>query len=173
MSSPVSHLIDESTMLNIRPVNETDQDALWDFLHIALWDPPPAPLRPRSVLDSPGVRIYAEGWGKHGDIGVLGHLAESPIPIGACWMRLLTGNVGLAYVDDETPQLGIGVLPGYQGMGYGRQLLIGAMSAAREAGVPQITLTVHPENPAEALYQALGFENIEMRHGYHLMLARL
>lgn len=47
-------------MLSFRPLLPADQAALWNWLHIALWDPPPAPLRPSEVLQNPGVRIYAE-----------------------------------------------------------------------------------------------------------------
>lgn len=50
-------------MIEFRALRASDQSALWDWLRIALWDPPPAGLRPREVLDDPGVRIYAEGWG--------------------------------------------------------------------------------------------------------------
>jgi ribosomal protein S18 acetylase RimI-like enzyme len=160
-------------LLTIRRIEHTDQTLLWDFLHLALWDPPPAPLRPRSVLDSPHVRIYAEGWGRDGDVGVLGGLADNPSPIGACWMRLIPNQLGLAHVDDKTPQLGIGVLSTHQGKGYGRQLMSAAMHAARNQGMHQISLTVHPENPAIALYEKLGFRKVEMRHSYHLMVAQL
>ena len=160
-------------MLSIRPIEDTDQALLWDFLHVALWDPPPAALRPRSVLSSANVRIYAEGWGSAGDLGVFGLLAPASSPIGACWMRVLPPQVGLAYVDEETPQLGIGVLPLHQGKGYGRLVLMAAMHAARDKGIHQIALTVHPENPAIALYLQQGFQKKEVRHGFHLMLAHL
>jgi hypothetical protein len=51
------------------------------------------------VLDDPRVRIYAESWGRAGDVGVVGELASEASPIGACWMRLLRGGRGLAYVE--------------------------------------------------------------------------
>jgi hypothetical protein len=67
---------------------------LWEWLHIALWDPPPAPLRPREILDHPAVRIYAEDWGKPGDVAWFAQV--DGIDAGACWMRLLPEGVGLA-----------------------------------------------------------------------------
>lgn len=57
--------------MRIRPITPADQAHLWELLHVALWDPPPAGLRPRAVLDHPDVRIYAEGWGRKGDIEVV------------------------------------------------------------------------------------------------------
>jgi len=44
-------------MIEYRDLRASDQSVLCDWLHIALWDPPPAGLRPREVLDDPGVRI--------------------------------------------------------------------------------------------------------------------
>ena len=49
----------------VRPLVAADQEVLWDIFHVALWDPPPAPLRPRSVLEHPDVRIYAEAALRH------------------------------------------------------------------------------------------------------------
>ena len=128
----------------------TDQRLLWDLLHIALWDPPPAPLRPRELLDHPAVRIYAENWGRAGDVGVLGVHADGR-PIGSAWMRLIRHGEGLAYVDDETPQLGIAVFPAFHRHGLGETLMRSALDAAKVRGYRQVSLTVHPENPAIAL----------------------
>jgi ribosomal protein S18 acetylase RimI-like enzyme len=157
--------------LSIRPLARSDQALLWEFLHVALWDPPPAPLRPRAVLDDSRVRIYAEDWGRKGDVGVAGELPGRPSPIGACWMRLVPGGAGLAFVDDDTPQLGIAVLAPCQRRGFGGAILRAALAAARVAGYRQVSLTVHPLNPAIALYERCGFRHAGLRGTYHLMLA--
>jgi ribosomal protein S18 acetylase RimI-like enzyme len=93
--------------------------------------------------------------------------------IGACWMRCIRGGVGLGYVDDETPQLGIALLPEYRGRGFGRQLMLGALRAARAHGYRQVSLTVHPQNPAIVLYESCGFVKRDIRNTYHLMVATL
>lgn len=157
-----------------RPLTPDDQALLWEALHVALWDPPPAPLRPREVLDVPGVRIYAEHWGRDGDVGVAGLLETEPEPIGACWMRMTENRQGLAYVDDETPQLGVALFEAFQRKGYGKPLMLAALDAAREYGYSRVSLTVHPENPAIALYVKCGFKTIERRgNDYHLMVVDL
>ena len=158
-------------MLNLRPLQASDQSALWDWLHIALWDPPPAPLRPREVLEDPRVAIYAESWGREGDVGVVGEVDGKPI--GACWMRRIRNGVGMGYVDDETPQLGIALLPEYRGRGFGRRLMMAALDAARARGYRHVSLTVHPLNPAIAMYESCGFQKREIRNTYHLMVASL
>ena len=155
----------------VRPLVPGDQSVLWDLLHVALWDPPPAGLRPREILQHPGVRIYAENWGGPDDVGVIGEV-DGEIA-GACWMRLVKGGVGLGYVDDETPQLGIAVLPEFHRRGHGEVLMRAALEAARAHGYRKVALTVHPLNPAIRLYERCGFRRVEDRRTYHLMTADL
>ena len=157
------------TVDTIRSLEPSDQDAIWDWLHVALWDPPPAGLRPREVLKNPAVAIYAEGWGREGDVGVV--CEADGKDAGACWMRRIRGGVGLGYVDDDTPQLGIALMPGFRGRGFGRLLMVSALEAAGAAGYRQVSLTVHPQNPAVELYRSVGFEQKGLRNTYRLMVA--
>lgn len=157
--------------LSFRPLRPADQAKLWEWLHIALWDPPPAGLRPREVLDSPAVRIYAEEWGRPTDVGVVAQMDGRDI--GACWMRLLAAGVGFGSVDERTPQLGIALEPAHQHKGYGRELMLAALEAARAAGYRQVSLTVHPLNPAIRVYERCGFTKLDVRNTYHLMVAPL
>lgn len=156
-------------MLGFRPLEPKDQDTLWHWLHIALWDPPPAALRPMEVLQAPGVRIYAEDWGRPSDVGVVAQV--NGVDAGACWIRLLPMGVGLASIDASTPQLGIALEPQFQRKGYGRPLMLKALTAAREAGFAKVSLTVHPANPAQHMYERCGFRKLGLRNGYHLMVA--
>ncbi len=159
--------------VTFRPLVAADQALLWELLHVALWDPPPAPLRPREILQSPHVRIYAENWGAPTDVGVVAQASPGGAPIGACWMRLVKNGQGLGYVDDATPQLGIALFPGHQRQGIGEPLLKAALAAARAAGYRQVSLTVHPENPAIRMYERCGFAKAGLRNSFHLMIARL
>jgi ribosomal protein S18 acetylase RimI-like enzyme len=104
-------------------------------------------------------------------VGVIGEV-EGEIA-GACWMRLVKGGVGLGYVDDETPQLGIALFPKFQRQGHGEALMRAALDAARRHGFRQVSLTVHPENPAIRLYERCGFVKRDIRNTYHLMVAPL
>ena len=148
-----------------------DQARLWHWLHVALWDPPPGGLRPLEVLQAPGVRIYAEDWGRAGDVGVVAVVGGQDA--GACWLRRLPAGVGLASVDADTPQLGIALEPPFQHRGLGEPLMRAALAAARAAGHRQASLTVHPANPARRLYARCGFREAGLRNGFHLMVAAL
>lgn len=162
---------DRPPQIDLRPLVAADQPRLWHWLHVALWDPPPAALRPVEVLQLPAVRLYAEDWGRPGDVGVV--LRVDGADAGACWMRQVADGQGLAWVDERTPQLGIALEPAFQHRGFGEPLMRGALAAARAAGVAQVALTVHPENPARRLYTRCGFVDVGERRGYRLMLARL
>lgn len=157
-------------MLSFRPLICDDQEQLWRWMHVALWDPPPAGLRPVEILQALGVRIYVEQWGRDTDIGVVA--VVDGCDAGACWMRMLPAGVGFAFVDEATPQLGIALLPEYQHRGYGGPLMRAALAAAWSVGCLQVSLTVHPENPAVALYERCGFAKIGYRDTYHLMLVK-
>ncbi|GGC84531.1 GNAT family N-acetyltransferase [Undibacterium terreum] len=145
------------------------QQVLWDILHVSLWDPPPAPMRPREVLDLPGVAIYAAGWGRPTDVGVVA--IDGEIVMGACWSRLL--QTGLGFVNEETPQLGIALFPEYQRKGWGTALMMHQLESLR-GRFPAVALTVHPQNQARLLYEKCGFVvQREVARGYLLMLAKL
>jgi len=104
-------------MLRFRPLVAADQDRLWHWLQVALWDPPPA-LRPVEILQSPAVRIYVEDWGRETDCGVVA--VVDGVDAGACWMRVLPHGTGLASVDAVAPQLGMALEPDYQHKGLVR-----------------------------------------------------
>ena len=158
------------TALSVRRLVPTDQAFLWEALHTALWDPPPAALRPRTVLDHPEVRIYAENWGREGDLGFIGEVGKGSTPAGAVWTRRLKGGQGLAYLDDKTPQLGIAILPAFRRCGYGGLLLGTLLDTLTAQGTLQVALTVHPQNPAIALYERFGFWTLSLRGSYFLMV---
>lgn len=155
--------------LEFRPLVPADQPRIWHWLHVALWDPPPAGPRPVEILQHPHVRIYAEDWGRAGDVGAVAQV--DGVDAGACWMRLLPADVGLAYVDAETPQLGIALDAPFQHRGFGGPMMTAALDAARAHGYKQVALTVHPENPAIRVYERCGFRKIGLRGTYHHMVA--
>lgn len=155
---------------SFRRLVAADQDRLWHWLRLALWEPPPAGLRPLTVVGAPQTRIYAENWGRSTDLGLVAVVGGTDA--GACWMRVLPEGVGLASVDAVTPQLGIALEAEYRHRGFGKALLKRTLQQAWEHGHLQVSLTVHPLNPAIALYKSCGFHKIGERRSYHLMLAR-
>jgi ribosomal protein S18 acetylase RimI-like enzyme len=106
----------------------------------------------------PSLARYAAGWGLPDDMGFIVLEASSDRPVGAVWARLFKGeNRGYGYVNDETPELAIGVLPEHRGQGLGAALLTHLLAAAR-GKYPALSLSVRADNPAVRLYRRFGFE---------------
>jgi ribosomal protein S18 acetylase RimI-like enzyme len=115
---------------------------------------------PDAMRANPSFARYVEGWGRGHDAGVLAVDEATGRPVGAAWMRLLTGERrGYGWVDDATPELAIAVLPAYRGRGIGTRLLSALIAAARRS-YPALSLSVRATNPAARLYRRLGFEPV-------------
>jgi ribosomal protein S18 acetylase RimI-like enzyme len=127
------------------------------MLYYALHVPEGAPSFTRGVVDSPPLALYFLGWGRPGDVGFVAINNAYPQSIGAAWVRLFTSrDQGYGYIDDETPELTIAVLPGFRGQGIGTYLL----KKLIESSGPQfraLSLSVSEDNAAIHLYHRLGF----------------
>jgi ribosomal protein S18 acetylase RimI-like enzyme len=104
---------------------------------------------------------YVKGWGRAGDLGALA-ITDDARPVGAAWVRLWHDEErGYAYIDDDTPELAIGLFPEYRGMGVGTALLTYLVNLA-ETQYPAITLSTRATNlPAVRLYERMGFKKVE------------
>jgi ribosomal protein S18 acetylase RimI-like enzyme len=95
-------------------------------------------------------------------------------PVGAAWYRLFgSQEPGYGFVDEETPELTIAIVPSRRGRGLGRDLLEALLAHAREDGFAQISLSVERDNPAIRLYEQHGFAKAGERAGAWVMLATL
>lgn len=142
----------------IRPLTPTDEPFLWEMLYLAIYVPPGETPPDRDIVHRPEIARYARNWGRPDDGGFFAIDAANQKPIGAAWLRLLTGeNMGYGYVDDATPELTIAVLPEYRGKGVGTRLLTCLLDAA-QTRYPSVSLSVSADNPALRLYRRMGFE---------------
>lgn len=145
---------------SIRPLSPSDRQLLREMLYLSLHVPEGGPPFPRDVIDRPEIARYVSGWGRDGDIGFVAVDAGSGEPIGAAWLRLLRGDErGYGYVDDETPELGMAVLPEHRGCGVGSELL-GRLLRAAATVYRSVCLSVSAENPAVRLYERAGFRRV-------------
>ena len=62
--------------------------------------------------------------------------------------------------------LSMAVAESARGRGLGRALLAAMTATLRGAGVAQLKLTVHPDNPARRLYEKAGFRTIADESDY-------
>ena len=80
---------------------------------------------------------------------------------------------GYGYVDEQTPELSIAVVPSRRGRGFGDELLRALMDRARLEGYTALSLSVERENPALKLYERFGFRPVEERGDTLVMKADL
>ena len=113
---------------------------------------------------------YVDGWGRPGDLAVIA--AEGPNPVGAAWFRRFPAAApGYGFVDEQTPELTIAVVPSRRRHGVGQELLDGLLEKARAEGVGALSLSVQRGSPAVAFYERNGFEPVG-EHGAALTMLR-
>lgn len=100
---------------------------------------------------------YVEGWGRSGDAAVIA--ADGANRTGAAWFRRFPSSApGYGFVDADTPELTIAVVPSLRRHGLGQQLLDALLERAAAAAVAQISLSVQKDSDAVAFYERNGFE---------------
>src|SRR5689334_22570076 len=86
-------------------------------------------------------------WGRPGDVVLVAE--RNGAAAGVAWFRLWTATAhSYGFVDEETPELGIAVVPGLRGHGIGRSLLRALIESAAKGRFPGLSLSVDPANPA-------------------------
>ena len=115
---------------------------------------------------------YVDNWGRSGDVAIVAH--ETGNRVGAAWLRLFKeSEPGYGFVDEQTPELSIAVVPSRRRHGLGQELMDELVNAARAAGYAAASLSVEADSPAVAFYERNGFEQVRESDGGVVMLKRL
>jgi GNAT superfamily N-acetyltransferase len=102
---------------------------------------------------------YVDGWGRKGDSSVIA--MEDGHSIGAAWFRLFPAeSPGYGFVDDDTPEMTIVVVPTKQQQGIGEQLLDALVSRAQGDGYPALSVSIRRGDPDEERLASNGFEPV-------------
>jgi len=151
------------TFAVLRPVGIHDVRFLRDMLrHAYHW-------RLAEDTERPVYR-YVQNWGRAGDAGVLA--LEGPHAYGAAWYRVFTRDEpGFGFVDEQTPELTIAVVPSRRGKGAGKELLEALLAHAREEGYGAVSLSAATEQVP--YYERFGFETVSQSEHAVTMVTRL
>ena len=115
---------------------------------------------------------YVDNWGRAGDVAIIAH--ETGNRVGAAWLRLFpSAEPGYGFVDEQTPELSVAVVPSRRRHGLGQELMDGLLAAARSAGHQAVSLSVEADSPAVAFYERNGFERVRDADGGVVMMKRL
>ena len=147
----------------LRPADNHDVRFLRDMLrHAYHW-------RLNEDAERP-VHRYVQNWGRPGDDGVIA--MDGPHSYGAAWYRLFTtGEPGFGFVDEQTPELTIAVVPSRRGKGAGKELLDALLDRARANGFEAVSLST--DRDQVGWYERFGFEVVGEAPHAVTMLARL
>jgi ribosomal protein S18 acetylase RimI-like enzyme len=113
---------------------------------------------------------YVDNWGRAGDLALIAH--ETGNRVGAAWLRRFReSDAGYGFVDEETPELAIAIVPSRRGRGLGKEMLQALIARAREDGFRRLSLSVEDDNPSIGLYESFGFRTVDQRGHSSTMVA--
>jgi len=113
---------------------------------------------------------YVNNWGRPGDTGLLAF--EGINVYGAAWYRLFTEDEpGFGFIDAETPEVTIAIVPSRRGKGAGKELLEALLDRARADGYAAVSLSAAPDQTS--YYERFGFETVHEDEHAATMVARL
>ncbi|MGH3079495.1 MAG: GNAT family N-acetyltransferase [Gaiellaceae bacterium] len=151
----------------IRRGGRQDVRFLRDMLHHAYY------WREREPGEGAGpVALYVKGWGRPGDTAVIA--VEEAFPVGAAWYRMFRRDQpGYGFVDEETPELAIAVVPSRRGRGIGEALLSALFERAQAEGHRALSLSVGRDDEALlSFYERHGFARVHEDGGDSVTMRR-
>jgi GNAT superfamily N-acetyltransferase len=102
---------------------------------------------------------YLENWGRRGDTALVA--MDDGHSVGAGWYRLFTEALhGYGFVDEQTPELTVVVVPSRQGEGIGQELLTALLERAKADGYPGLSTSVETDYPERQSLLEQGFEPV-------------
>ena len=153
----------------IRTLYPSEYFLLEEFLYQAIFVPKGQQPPPRSVLQSPALRVYVDGFGQSPHDRAFAAVAEGRVA-GAVWVRIMDDY---GHVDSETPSFALSLLPEFRGQGLGTALLHAMLDQLRQAGSAQASLAVQKDNYAARMYQRAGFQILRETEEEFIMVCPL
>ena len=153
----------------IRTLYPSEYSLLEEFLYQAIFVPKGQQPPPRSVLQSPALRVYVDGFGQSPHDRAFAAVAEGRVA-GAVWVRIMDDY---GHVDSETPSFALSRLPEFRGQGLGTALLHAMLDQLRQAGYAQASLAVQKDNYAARMYQRAGFQILRETEEEFIMVCPL
>ncbi|GAA0470028.1 hypothetical protein GCM10009096_08680 [Parasphingorhabdus litoris] len=108
---------------------------------------------------------YGESWNEHQCRSMLS--LPGTLLLIASWNQNPCGFAISREVADEEELLMIAVDPQYQNNGIGETIMKQVITNAVENGIAALFLEVRSNNPAQTMYQKVGFEKIGLRRAYY------
>lgn len=138
----------------IRKLRQEEIKILGDFLYEAIFIPEGTKAPPKEIVKEPELQVYVADFGKKKDDSC--YVAETSGKIaGAVWCRIMDDY---GHVDNDTPSLAISVLEEFRHCGIGTALMQHMLTALKQQGYPQVSLSVQKANYAARMYKNSGLK---------------
>lgn len=155
--------------MKIREMQQSEYPLLESFLYEAIFIPNGVEPPQKSIIYCPELQVYISEFGKNKhDIALVADM-DGKI-IGAVWVRIMNDY---GHIDDSTPSFAVSLYKEYRGKGIGTLLMKEMLSALKERGYKQASLSVQKKNYAVKMYQKLGFQIISENEKEFFMLIKL
>ena len=165
--SPIASILAQALLsvdpaLAVRPENDADFPFIIELYADTRYEelaPVPWPDEAKRDFLASQCRLQRDHYAKHYRDSELLLIERAGTAIGRIYLHVATSEIRL---------MDIALLRDHRGIGIGRALL-GALQG--EAGRRKTTVTLHvePGNPAQRLYQRLGFRLVENRGAYDFL----
>jgi ribosomal protein S18 acetylase RimI-like enzyme len=152
----------------IREIQPADYSELEDFLYLAMYLHPGKAPYPREIIYEPGIYCYCQDFGNPRDCGVVAEVSGRIVAM--AWSRFIKTY---GFVDEQTPEIAISVLPEYRGRSIGGMLLDKLHMLVAKQGCRQISLAVDKLNPAIRLYRRKGYQTVDENAEDYIMVKEL
>ncbi len=153
----------------IREIQKQEYPLLDNFLYEAIFIPEGIEPPPKTIIASPELQVYVEGFGELKDDWALVAEVDSRI-VGAVWVRIMNDY---GHIDNETPSLAISLYQEYRGFGIGTAMMRQMLALLQSHGYRQVSLSVQKANYAAALYQKIGFVIVKENKEEYIMVHHL
>ncbi len=102
---------------------------------------------------------YVDAWGRKGDTALIA--MDGGHSVGAGWFRLFPDTLrGYGYIDEQTPEITIVVVPTRQHEGIGTKLATALLARAKADGYRALSVSVERGDRDEGHFLGLGFEQV-------------
>jgi ribosomal protein S18 acetylase RimI-like enzyme len=156
----------------IRAIRPQEVHFLEEMLYEAVYVPEGEEKPGHEIINIPELSVYFKDFGRKGDLCLVADINGTLA--GAVWTRLFTaGSPGFGFVDENTPELSMAVVPNFRRQGIGTSLFEAILHKLTEEGYPRVSLSVDIRNFIYDLYRRSGFETVGMHDQSATMVKQL
>lgn len=156
------HTRDVMRLRTFRKLREIEYDRLPIFMYNAVIQPEDK-LYETDVVYEDRYHKYIKDFGKEDDFALV--CDDDGRVSGIIWTRLFKeSDKSFGFVDEETPELTLSVLAGYNEQSIGKELLELLFNELKIRGYKQVSVSIGEDNEIFDVYTLVGFEEVECKN---------